>query len=543
MIKNVSNIGQMIMPTIAGNQAVSGKSDAYSSKRFSVGREESPENRRTDADTSADNISEKDTIKDDKNTIQGNEKADDKKLNGYTHKRAEEKTGEKKEFRESQNVEDNQNINILQENINPDIAANSCEEDVTNSKGQITQALNFYISEKSNSVTGDAVKSEQTKALQETEKRQLGIKTILPEKSNGQNGLKQIFEQISQAKANAVDLSKNQISQTGAEQLTNGKVEQVKSDNLISAAGKNGDTDKTENNDNVNSTTDQKKTQSEFTVGDKEKSYSQSSSDANRQQENDQDTNDLSLPEFAKTNNQLFNQITDNIRQTFQQVIAAADISLPERKESVKQVFEDNKIDIDQFISHSDINSVGKAANPIPEKVNPDIRSDNSNTDIISQINKQITESIHSSIMQQGGEKQVIVRLNPPELGKVVIKFSEQNNELTGTLEVSRAQTRTEIEQALPQIIRSLSESGINLRKIDVISTETRSSDNSSMREHLFGDNNSNNSNHDGYGNQSGAGDFGNSGFHQWFSNSIEYGRSYGYENQFAGSGSINVLA
>jgi hypothetical protein len=290
MIKNVSNIGQMIMPTIARNKAVSGKGDAQSSKRFSVGREESPENQRTDADARTDNVSEKDTVKYDKNTIQGNEKADDKKLNGYTHKRAEEKTDGKKELKESQNVEDNQNINTLQENnqenINTDIAANSCEENVTNPKGQITQALNLYISEKSNSVTGDAVKSEQIKALHETEKGQLGIKTILPEKSNGQNGLKQIFEQISQMKVNTADLSENQIPQTNTEQLSNGNVEQIKSDTLISAAGKNGD----ENNDKLNSTTEQKKGQFEFAAGDKEKSDSQSSSDANRQQENEQDT-------------------------------------------------------------------------------------------------------------------------------------------------------------------------------------------------------------------------------------------------------------
>ena len=48
MIKNVSNIGQMLIPTVAGNHAASGKGNIQSSKRFSVNSEESPENRRTD---------------------------------------------------------------------------------------------------------------------------------------------------------------------------------------------------------------------------------------------------------------------------------------------------------------------------------------------------------------------------------------------------------------------------------------------------------------------------------------------------------------
>ena len=48
------------------------------------------------------------------------------------------------------------------------------------------------------------------------------------------------------------------------------------------------------------------------------------------------------------------------------------------------------------------------------------------------------------------------------------IKFQEQQNSLTGVLEVEKTQTRNEIEHALPQIIRSLGESGIQLKRLDV---------------------------------------------------------------------------
>ena len=84
-------------------------------------------------------------------------------------------------------------------------------------------------------------------------------------------------------------------------------------------------------------------------------------------------------------------------------------------------------------------------------------------------MSKQILESIQSAISQQGQSKELTIRLNPPELGNVCIKFQENQAELTGLLEVSKLQTRTEIEQALPQIIRNLAETGVDVKKIEVV--------------------------------------------------------------------------
>jgi flagellar hook-length control protein FliK len=85
-------------------------------------------------------------------------------------------------------------------------------------------------------------------------------------------------------------------------------------------------------------------------------------------------------------------------------------------------------------------------------------------------IGEQILESIHSSLRQ--GEQQVTIRLNPPELGRGFIKFQEQQDQITGLLEVSRAQTRYEIEQALPQIIRTLENAGIQIKRLEVVLTD-----------------------------------------------------------------------
>ena len=105
---------------------------------------------------------------------------------------------------------------------------------------------------------------------------------------------------------------------------------------------------------------------------------------------------------------------------------------------------------------------------PLPEQPPPDVTS--------VDVSKQVLESIQSSLMHRTGDQQITVRLNPPELGKVFIKFQEQNSELTGLLEVNKAETRIEIEQALPQMIRDLADCGIQIRRLDVmLSEENRS--------------------------------------------------------------------
>jgi hypothetical protein len=51
----------------------------------------------------------------------------------------------------------------------------------------------------------------------------------------------------------------------------------------------------------------------------------------------------------------------------------------------------------------------------------------------------------------------------------VSVKFSEQGNELTGLLEATNPQTRAEIRQAVPEIIRSLEELGVSIKRLDVV--------------------------------------------------------------------------
>jgi flagellar hook-length control protein FliK len=61
------------------------------------------------------------------------------------------------------------------------------------------------------------------------------------------------------------------------------------------------------------------------------------------------------------------------------------------------------------------------------------------------------------------------VELNPPELGKVLIRFEQQEGSLTGLLEVDNRATADDIKQSLPQIIQNLRDSGIQVKRLDVM--------------------------------------------------------------------------
>jgi len=91
----------------------------------------------------------------------------------------------------------------------------------------------------------------------------------------------------------------------------------------------------------------------------------------------------------------------------------------------------------------------------------------NANSD--TGVSEQIQESIHSSL--RSGSQQIVIRLNPPELGKVAIKFAEQGDDITGLLQVDKPQTRDQLQQVLPEIIQNLQDCGIAIKKLEVVLT------------------------------------------------------------------------
>ncbi|UCD52091.1 MAG: flagellar hook-length control protein FliK [Phycisphaerales bacterium] len=85
----------------------------------------------------------------------------------------------------------------------------------------------------------------------------------------------------------------------------------------------------------------------------------------------------------------------------------------------------------------------------------------------VQSVGEQILDSVQAALVR--ADKQVTVRLNPPELGSVTVRFQEDEGQITGVLEVSKDQTRQEVEQALPQVVRGLQEAGVPVWRLEVV--------------------------------------------------------------------------
>jgi flagellar hook-length control protein FliK len=80
---------------------------------------------------------------------------------------------------------------------------------------------------------------------------------------------------------------------------------------------------------------------------------------------------------------------------------------------------------------------------------------------------EQIIQSIRLNL--QAPEQEIYISLNPPELGRVLIRFRHIDGEITGLLQADKPQTKYDIEQSLPQVVASLQDCGVQVRRVDVI--------------------------------------------------------------------------
>jgi flagellar hook-length control protein FliK len=140
-------------------------------------------------------------------------------------------------------------------------------------------------------------------------------------------------------------------------------------------------------------------------------------------------------------------------------------------------------------------------------------------------------------LSQQGENQQITIRLNPPELGKVFIKFQEQDAQITGLLEVDKTQTRYEIEQALPQIIRDLADCGIAIKRLEVLLSGREQSEQQAFKDQSL---------QNGWAQQQDSANPGtgssNSPANEWLTNENSFSGLHELQEMFAGDHSINIL-
>lgn len=131
--------------------------------------------------------------------------------------------------------------------------------------------------------------------------------------------------------------------------------------------------------------------------------------------------------------------------------------------------------------------AIAEQSSAFPEAAKADnLPSQTSPSTDSASITDQILESIHSSLRQ--GDQQISIRLNPPELGKVLIEFKQQEHEITGLLEVSKIQTKYEVEQALPQIIQNLADCGIQIKRLEVMLSDGEQQEQQALKDQSLQD-------------------------------------------------------
>lgn len=236
------------------------------------------------------------------------------------------------------------------------------------------------------------------------------------------------------------------------------------------------------------------------------------------------------------------NKVLDN--PTVQELnVTAVQVSTGQTKNRGSSTSNDSSdSDLEQILSHnnpqtplteqSPNSAAGAKTAALPGHTSP--------SSVSADIGKQILESIHSSLSQEGQDQQITIRLNPPELGKVFIKFDEQDSQIIGLLEVSKPQTRIEIQQALPQIIQNLQDSGIHIKRLEVVLSEGEQPEQEALKDQSL--QNGWTQQHDSTNSHLAVNNPDTNGINEWLINNNNYENISELQEALTTDGSINML-
>ena len=402
---------------------------------------------------------------------------------------------------------------------------------------QLTQIIANQHNDKSPPVTGHAEKSAQIKLLQTTEKGQLGLKTITTDASKStpadkiQTGIqnnkkvtvltKTIAETKSVTEKEAKELASG-LSDKTDENTNRTRIKEQPSVNIDLAKVQNKFSEKQTEHSNINL--------------EKHILTAETDAKANISQNISNLSNPNNKEAIPASNNFSENQSGQKLNITAVQVNAGQtkDQNILTSNKSHSQGF-------GQMLSQSNSQTLITEQSTAAKNTtiaNPTGHS--SSSYVSADIGRQILESVQQSISQQRTDHQITVRLNPPELGKVFIRFQQQDTELTGIMEVNRTQTRFEIEQALPQIIRNLADFGIQIKRLEVMLSNEQQSGQGAL---------GNQSLQSGTAQQQYSGNPGTSGNdtgihenNEWLSNNNSYENLSELQGTLITDGSINLL-
>lgn len=240
----------------------------------------------------------------------------------------------------------------------------------------------------------------------------------------------------------------------------------------------------------------------------------------------DTKVSDLALHQTAKTEKQAGNTSTSN------------------------QLFVSSDNNQNTFLSQDNTDSNGQMSTQIPDDniqipvieqssaASASFAKIAANVDTNQMISQQLQESIEHTLRQDS--RQFVIHLNPPELGKVVIKFQESGGDITGVLEVDKSQTRYQIQQELPQIIQNLQNAGVQVKRIEVVLTNQQQQGfkEQSMSFAQQGNANQQESSYQG----TGQNEPGWTANEKWMTAADSFESDYSLEQQFVTDDAINML-
>lgn len=215
----------------------------------------------------------------------------------------------------------------------------------------------------------------------------------------------------------------------------------------------------------------------------------------------------------------------------------------PEIQTSANQIPTNSKksINIDEQLTNNSLsqnNIQDLSSSHLPKQEIGVANSNEIQKDSTVNVTSQIRESIQTSL--NSDNKQIVIQLDPPELGKVSVNITENSSGITGLLSVDNAQTKHQIQQNLPEIIQNLQDSGVNVKKIEVV-LAGNNQEQQTMKEQssMSGQNN-------WYGQQQSQSNPEshryNTVYNQWTSSNDSISQFEEQEMQFTGS-SVNMLA
>ena len=183
------------------------------------------------------------------------------------------------------------------------------------------------------------------------------------------------------------------------------------------------------------------------------------------------------------------NQVALNDNKTTSQKIDTDDINISYTSAQNDSIAVNSAIKASSVLAESvngpqNISSVANASNTTAP--NPVGNMNVTGNISASTPSEQIIQSLKNNPVVP--DRQINITLNPPELGRIRITFQQTDGEITGLLEVERAQARYDVEKSLPQIVTSLQQSGVQVQRINVVQNEQGQGQSGQSKDSFAGD-------------------------------------------------------